>query len=255
MIKSGFRYLKLTAVVAVLAIALIPSVRPSTAKNQPPPPATAASGADLVSLVNEERALAKYFDDLVAYHKESAQLSAKAKLVSADLDPLQRRSDDLKGRLSGLQNVIAEIVKKLKAAKEWDDLDTSIAASITDASHKSFFQQSSFKQLLEESSNSLTSHKNEIGIPLDNLRKRLTSRTFSPYGDGADVQIVRAAYVAPAPVMAFVSLACSVGKVRLGLIGRLGGNATNGTIDQVSCACNPGISIGLGTGASCASLN
>ena len=37
MIKSGFNHLKLTAVVAVLAITLSPSVRPSTAKNQPLP--------------------------------------------------------------------------------------------------------------------------------------------------------------------------------------------------------------------------
>jgi hypothetical protein len=251
MIKSGFRYLKLTAVVAVLALALIPSVRPSTATNQPTPVATAAPGADIA---NEERALAKYFDDLVAYRQQTAQLSAKAKLVSTDLDAVQRRSEDLKGRLSGLQSTIGEIVKKLKAAKEWDNLDTNVAAGITDPSQKSFFEQNSFKQLLEESSNNLSSHKNEISTPLDNLRKRLASRTFS-FGDDADVQIVRASYEAPAPVMAFVSLACSVGKVRLGLIHRLGGIATNGTIDQVSCACNPGIGIGLGTGASCASLN
>ena len=37
MTKAGFGYLKLAAVVAVLAIALIPFVRPTTAKNQPPP--------------------------------------------------------------------------------------------------------------------------------------------------------------------------------------------------------------------------
>ncbi len=49
MIKSGYSYLKLTAVVAVLAITLVRSVRPSTAKNQPPLLATAASGADLVN--------------------------------------------------------------------------------------------------------------------------------------------------------------------------------------------------------------
>lgn len=47
MIKSGFSHLKLSAVVAVLAITLVPSVRPSTAKNQPlplaPRPVAAAS--------------------------------------------------------------------------------------------------------------------------------------------------------------------------------------------------------------------
>ncbi len=239
--KSGFSYLKLTAVVAVLAMTLIPSMRTSTAKSQPSPVATAASGADLV---NEERALAKYFDDLVAYHKQAGELAKRASLVKADLDPLQRKSDDLKGRLSGLQNVIRDIVTKLKAANEWNDLDITTAAKITDASRKSFFQQESFKQLLEESSNGLTSHASELSTPLDNLRKKLASR----YGDGADVQIVRAAYEAPAP-MAFVSLACSVGKIRLNLIHRLGGTMTNATCDTVSCACNGG-SMGL-CGGSC----
>jgi hypothetical protein len=231
--RGKFNYWKLTVVVAVVAITLVPSVRPSMAKNQPPPVGTAASGADLV---NEERALAKYFDDLVSYQKECAQVGKKASLLSTDLDPLQRRSDDLKGRLSGVQSIIAEIVKKLKAAKEWDALDTSVAASITDASQRANFQQESFKQLLEESSNNLTSHNSEISIPVDNLRKRLASRTLSPYGDGADFQIVRAAYEAPAPVK-FVSLACTIGKIRLGLIHRLGGVPSPETVDRVTCAC------------------
>lgn len=231
MIKSKFSCLKLGAVVAVLAITLIPSVRPSTATNQPPV-ATAASGADLVNLGNEDRSVAKYFDDLFAYHKQSAQLIKKATLVQADVDPIGRKADDLKGRLSGLQNVIRDIVRKLKAANEWNDLDTRVAASITDASKRSFFQQTSFKQLLEESSNNLTSSGNEISIPVDALRKRLTSR----YGDGGDFQFVRAAYEAPAPVK-LLGLGCRIGLMRIGLIGRLGGNPTDETWDQVECAC------------------
>src|SRR5712671_1226758 len=158
MIKSGFNYLRWTAVAAVLAITIIAGVRPSTATKQPATPA-AVSGVDLA---NEERALAKYFDDLVTYNKQAADIGKRVSLVKADLDPLQRRSDDLKGRLSGLQNTVREIVAKLKKANEWDDLDQSVAAGITDASQKSFFLQDSFKQLLEESSNSLSSHGNQI---------------------------------------------------------------------------------------------
>jgi len=134
-----------------------------------------------------------------------------------------------------LQNTIREIVRKLKAANEWNDLDITTAAKITDPSRKSFFQQESFKQLLEESSNGLTGHANEISAPLDDLRKKLVSR----YGDGADLQIVRAAYKAPAP-MKFVSLACSIGKIRLNLITKLGGVPTNATEHDVFAACGPG---------------
>jgi len=151
------------------------------------------------------------------------------------INPVQAKSDDLKSRLPRLQNTIREIVRKLKAANEWNGLDATTAAKITDAKLKSFFQEDSFKELLEESSNGLTGHANEISAPLDDLRKKLVSR----YGDGADLQIVRAAYKAPAP-MKFVSLACSIGKIRLNLITKLGGIPTNATEHDVFAACGPG---------------
>ena len=223
--RVRFNYWKLTALVAVLAITLIAGVRPSTATKQPALAATA-------DLANEERALAKYFDDLVTYHRQSAELAKRASLVKADLDPLQRRSDDLKGGLSALQNVIREIVVKLKKANEWDDIDTTTAAKISDASHRSFFQQDSFKQLLEESSNNLSSHGNELSEPLDYLRKKVASR----YGNGADLRIVRATYEAPAPVFLH-SLGCTIGRIHIGIIHKLGGNPDKATWDQVLSAC------------------
>jgi hypothetical protein len=230
MIKSGFSYLKLAAVVAVLTITIMAGVRPSTATKQPPPVATPAD------LSNEERALAKYFDDFVAYDSECAKLGKQAVLEHIHINPVQAKSDDLKRRLPELQNTIREIVKKLKAANEWDDLNTSLAAKITDGTSNTFFKETSFKQLLEESSNNLISHGNEISIPLDNLRKKLTSRTFSPYGDGADLQIVRAAYEAPAP-MKFVSVRCSIGRARIGLGIKLGHYPSIETINSVAGAC------------------
>lgn len=250
MIKSRFSYLKWTAVIAVLAVTIIAGGHSATTATQPPLPATLAPGADLS---NELRTLAKYSDDLVAYQKQTAQLSKKASLTLAEIDTVQRPLNDLKGRLSGLQNTVREIVRKLKAANEWDDLDTSVAASITDARQKSLFQQDSFKQLLEESSNNLASHGNEISLPLDKLRKRLASQTFSPSRDGADFQIVRASYEAPTLVR-FVSLACSINKIRVGLLHRLGGEQTDASVDQISCACDSGRTTGLATGAACNSI-
>src|SRR2546425_5541156 len=145
MIKSRFSYLKWTAVVAVLGITIVAGVRSSTATKQPSIPATAAPDADLA---NEERALAKYFDDLIAYDSECAKLAKQAVLEHIHINPVQAKSDDLKRRLPELQNTIREIVKKLKAAKEWDDLDTTIAAQIKDGTSNTFFKQESFKQIL-----------------------------------------------------------------------------------------------------------
>jgi Tfp pilus assembly protein PilE len=229
MIKSGFSYLKVSAVVAVLAIALIPSLRTSTAKNQVSPVTT---GADLA---NEQRVIAKYFEDLIAYADEVVvQDKKRASLLRADLDPLQRKSDDLKGRLSAVQNSVREIVRKLKAANEWEDLDRNVSATITDAGQKSLFQQTSFKRLLEDSSNNLSSHGNEISAPLDNLRKRLTSR----YG-GAELQIVRAGYESPALPGAPDSLGCTIGKLGLVAIKLAGGKPTNAAFDAVFHQCWP----------------
>jgi chaperonin cofactor prefoldin len=230
--RVKIKYLRSMAIAAILATSLIPSMRTSTAESQPSPVATAVAGADLAS---EERVIAKYFDDLIAHDKQTAELGKRARFVNADIEPLQRKSDDLKGRLSGVQNSIREIVRKLKAANEWDNLDSFVV--ISDARERSIFKETSFKKLLEESSNNLTSNASEISAPLENLRKRLTSR----YSDGADVQFVRATYretyEAPAPV-AFYSVRCSLGQVRLKLIKKLGGYASNPTLQTVFESCH-----------------
>src|SRR5439155_24335457 len=108
--RVRFNYWKLTALVAVLAITLIAGVRPSTATKQPPLAATA-------DLANEERALAKYYDDFVAYDTQTAQLGAKASFTLVEVDAVQRKSNDLQERLQGLQNTIRDTVRKLKEAK------------------------------------------------------------------------------------------------------------------------------------------
>src|SRR5690349_7347103 len=134
MTRVRFNYWKLTAVVAVLAITHIAEVRPSTETKQPPPADTPANPSI------EEQALTKYFDDFVAYDSECAKLGKQAVLDHIHINPIQAKSDDLKSRLPGLQNTIREIVKKLKAAKEWDDLDTAIATQIKDGASNTFFK-------------------------------------------------------------------------------------------------------------------
>ena len=230
---TSLSHLKWVAILAALGITVIAGFRPSTATGQPALPATSATGADLA---NEERALAKYFDDLVAYDSECAKLDKQAVLEHIHINPVQAKSDDLKSRLPGLQNVVREIIRKLKAANEWDNLDASFAAQVNDGTSNTILKDTSPKQLLEESSNNLTSHANEISIPLDKLRKRLTSQTFSPSGADANIQIVRAAYAAPAP-MAFVSLRCSIGKEVMWIGYRLGHIPTQRQADRVAAAC------------------
>ncbi len=229
--KSGFNYFKVAAVLVVCAVTLLPSQRESGATSLP-----AAAPFVNADVANEKRVLAKFSDDLFAYEKECAQLGKRARLVSADLDPIQRRSDELKGRLSEVQSALREIVKKFKAANEWDDLDTRILSRLTDSRDKSFFEQNSFKKLLEDSANSLASYGSDVSVPLDNLRKKLASRPVSPNGD---MQFVNAGYVAPAPYTR-LGLACVMANIRLGIGWAVDGREEQGHQNARICACSGG---------------
>lgn len=230
MTRPRFTYLKLIAVGAVLAAALIPSTRPSTAKNETLPAAEAAPGADLT---NEARVISKYADDLVRFDKQIEDTGKRARLVEADFDPLQRRSDELKGRLSQIQDAARETIRKLKAAGEWDDADT-IPTGITDRGLRSILQERSFKQELEAASNGLTSHASEISTPLENLRKKLTSRYRAD-----DVKFVSASYEVPA-AFGFVSVRCSIQTVKTNIFVRTKLLPTSQTIMETWAACHPG---------------
>jgi len=224
MIKSGFSYVKLIALVAVLAIAFIASMRPSAATTRPVPD---------VDLRNEQQTISRYADDLIVYENQAAELGKRATLVNTEVETLQRKSDDLKGRLSLVQNAVRDIVRKLKAANEWDDIDTRAAARIKDARQRAFFQDSSFKQLLQDSEN-IGSQANEISSPLDTLRRKVTSRNYG----GAEVQMVRAAFTQPAPFESG-SIGCRIGRLGLKIVIGLGGTPSREQSDRVFNRCHP----------------
>lgn len=238
--------LKLAVIVGLLAIAIVASLRSTTATNQPSVPDSATPGAETS---NEERVIGKYLDDLFSYQNGISQARKRQVLRNTDLDPLQRKSDDLKNRLSEVQNAVRDIIRKLKAANEFDGLDSGLLARVNDSRRRAFFQETSFKADLEYAASNLSSHKDEISLPLDGLRNRV-ARNSAPYGDGA-VAFVNAAYHPPT-VMFGLGLACRLGQVRLKLIERNGGNIHDspGTCDAISCACKPGMG-GLCTGSPC----
>jgi len=227
MIKSRFSHLKLSALIAVFAMTLVPYPRTSAGSRLSP----IVTGADLG---NEQRIIAKYAADLVAYDKQTQALGKRARLVSSDLDDVQNRSEDLKRRLSEVQNAVREVVRKLKAANEFDDLDTNIVARITDSRDKSYFQQNSFKKLLEDASNDLASYGSDVTTPVDNLRRKLTSRTASPSGDS----LIRAHHAA-APFFRN-GLQCMLSNIQVGIVWRMGGTEDRAHQNTRICACYGG---------------
>ena len=247
MIKSILNFLKWTPLALLLSIAFILPVRSSTANDQPPPEATVPDRTDLS---NEDRVLGKYLDDLTAYERECRLLGRRARLVTTDLDEVQRRASDLKNRLSEVQKSVGDVIRKLKAANQWDDLNATIASGITDPKERREFEELNFKKLLDDGSNSLTSHGHEIGAPLDNLRKRLTSRNNLLYRDGA-FAIVPTAYSQPAPPLFLVSVKCMISGIKRGIVGAMGNKSNGHSTDVWSCACHPENPNGSGTGAAC----
>lgn len=230
--KRLLSYFKWTPFAVFLAIAFTVSLRSSAATSGT---ALVTDAAIYVDLANEERVIARYSDDLAAYDKQVAELGKRARLTNADLEAIERRSKDLESRLTEVQNAAGDIMRKLKAANEWDSLDSEVASKITDSRKRNFFQQSSFRQLLEESAGSLSSRKNEIGVPLEGLRKKLASR----FGDSANFQIVNAAYSAPpaAPMM-IKSARCMLAGMRFGVSGLIhGSDVTKRAGDGLACYC------------------
>jgi len=228
--KTRFEFLKMIAVVAFLAIAFVSVIRQSAATTPLSPPDSAALGADTSG---EERVIGKYFDDFFAYQKEVGAVKKRQVVRNADLDPLQRKSDDLKNRLAEVQNAVREVVRKLKASNEWDDLDTKLLARVTDPARRAFYQDSSFKEDLEYGASNLTSHRDEISLPLDGLRKRVARTTVD-----SPAVFVMAAYQPPTPMFG-VGLGCRIAKIRIKLIEKNGGSISGNaeTCTAISCAC------------------
>ena len=228
--KPRFSYLRVTAAMAILAVTSIPAIRQSTAKAHPPEVTLVDTDVS-----NEARIIAKYGDDLSAYHKEAQALGKRARLVSNDLNEVQNRSEDLKRRLSEVQNAIRETVRKLKASGEWNNLDTDILARITDSRDKAYFQQNSFKKILEDAGNGLSDYQSEISEPVENLRRKVATRML--LSDGA--LIVNAAYVPPAP-FGKSPLQCLIKNVQVGLVWRVNGKESPFHQDTRICACSGG---------------
>ena len=229
MTKRGLNYSAWAPLAVVLVMTIVSAMGLSTATTA----TVTAITPPAVDLNNEERVINRYSEDLAAYERDVLQLNKKATLVGADLDPVSRKSDDLKNRLAEVQNTAQAVLRKLNAANEWAEVDAIVLKSATEPKLVSLFQERSFKADLEEASN-LSSQREEISSPLDVLRKRLARRSNSE----SDLQMVNAAYVSPAP-FARVGLGCRIGRVGLRITIATGHTPSKEQTERVFNRCHP----------------
>ena len=225
---------KLTGI-CVLAMAVGSTAGPTRAAFQPA--LATISGAELTS---ELQTLDTYVGDLITFNKKCAGLSKKESLTGPELDPLQHNADDLKRRLSSVQNVLQDMVRKLKAADEWKDLDAKVLATITDAKVQAQFRETSFKQELENAASQLSNNANEISKPVEALRRKVAARSRDGVvSQDAQFHVVQVAYNPGGPTVKLISLGCSLANLRLGMSGFVRGRPTGNAYQNQVCACAP----------------
>jgi hypothetical protein len=231
--KTRLNCCLLAATCAALAITFIPgSVTPSATGAARP---VASADADLNA---ESRAVDSFLNDLRTFNKKWVELGAKSTVTRTEFDPVQRNADDLKRRLSDIQNAARDAVKKLKASGQWDAIDAIVLSRITSAKLQSQFRQNSFKQIIEEAASQLTVDANEISKPLDVLRAKVSANAqepgFGEYPLGPAVRTVRAAYYPPVTKL---SLTCRLAMLNVGLSGFIHKKPTDTALEAVDCAC------------------
>jgi uncharacterized protein YukE len=188
----------------------------------------------------EGRILDSFADALAALEKKQIELGKKATLTRAEFDAHQRNANDLRNRVSAVQNALQEIIRKLKAAGQWDNLDSLVLAKISDSRFQDFARREGFKRILEAAATGLSTDANEITNPLDSLRNKIRAQAqdlrFAPDQSPMALRAIPVAY-APANTAFAVSFKCRVAAVRLGVSGFVHGSPTREATLGWNCSC------------------
>jgi hypothetical protein len=228
-------YRKLTTLGAIVIMMLAQIVTTSVATTSPAP-APAFADADINA---ESKTLDAFVIDLARFDKKSAELGKKATIAHLEYELHERTANDLKRRLSEVQNALREAIRKLKAAGNWDNLDQIVLAKISDARFQAFVRSEGFKKTLEELATGLSNNANEIARPLEALRNKVQGQMQDPiYERGNTARVVRVAYT-PVPAVAAFNTRCRLAYLRVGFTGAFNkGNPSDRAQNAFDCYCN-----------------
>jgi len=209
------------AALAAIAVALLQNGAPHS-----------ASTSDDLNLRAETQVIESFFNDLVAYRKECAQLSKKQNVLSTEVDVVGRKAEALQSRLSNVQNAARALITKLKAANKWEGLNETILAN-AEPRHRSLFQNINFKAEIEEAATTLGSRGKDLSLPIENLRRKVAASSGDPKS------LMVAAIYSPAVPSTNSSLGCAAGKLMIGAFHAAGLKVPDVVLDFTGCACSP----------------
>jgi hypothetical protein len=222
--------LALAAIISLMSLQLVISARTITG---------VIIDADLSA---EDRIIDSFVNDLGKFDKKGLELSKKASLTQAEFNAHQREAENLKNRVANIQNAFREVIRKLKAAGQWDNLDQIALAKVNDRNYQDFVRRDGFKRILDEAASNLSNSAADIGKPLDLLRQKLQAQgsesIFEPPNSTLALRAVPVAFQ-PEPAVFRDSLRCRAASLRLGIAGLVYGGTPKvaKAFDAYKCAC------------------
>ena len=158
-----------------------------------------AAAAD-VNISSEEREISRFSADLFTFNQQVLNLSKKSRLTDSEVASARSSGNGLKQRITAAQQSFRSIIAKLKAAGQWDALDTKLNALIPEGPIRSILrEEGGAKKIWEDLANNLGPLSQEIEGDVQRLSGKIQSRSFSSEGE-LRARAVSVAYQ-PAPVL------------------------------------------------------
>ena len=246
MIKARLTHTRLTVMCLVAAALAVPAGKSiATTSGMTSPIASAGTALSDAEISSESRLLDAFVTDLGRFDKKTADLARKVSFTSSELEGQQRVADDLKRRLSAVQNALRQIIIKLKASGQWDRLDEAVLAEVSDPVFRELSRRESFKRTLEDAASGLTNSANDISKPLDALRSKVKAQLQEPVSEPASARLAArplpVSYSSAGPVFN-VSFKCRVAFLRVGFSRAINssGQASTFATTAVRCYCGTG---------------
>jgi len=194
-----------------------------------------------VDLRAESATLDSFLADLVRFDKKGVELGKKSSLTQSELVEYEQSANDLKRRVSSVQDAFRQTITKLKAAGLYDNIDQTLLSRISNSKFQAIARRDGFKKTLDEVAAGVAGAANEINVP-DSLRAKVRAQVNGPNFDSGNSTLaarqVRVAY-SVAPVMFTATFKCKVALVRFGFSGATNnGEPTEKAANRVSCFCD-----------------